>query len=71
MPEHRPTLANELRDGLLQDLLAASLLLEAARNSLVAGGEDAPDLVKTAADALHEDIERVRGLIARLREQAA
>jgi hypothetical protein len=62
-----PALADELRDGLLQDLLASSLLLEHARRSLpIDGDPESEALLAAAAAALHEDIERVRRLIARL-----
>ncbi|MDA0269749.1 MAG: histidine kinase [Chloroflexi bacterium] len=68
----QPALADELRDGLLQDLLASSLLLEYARRSLpIDGDQESEAMLTAAAAALHEDIERVRRLITRLQGHEA
>jgi len=67
------TLAWELRDGLLQDLVAVGLLIEGARRSLRDGGSfgDAEALLCQAAGRLHVDADEVRTAIARLRADAA
>lgn len=67
-------LAYELRDGLLQDLVAVGLLIEAARQAL---RDDDPDaqaradaLLAQAADAVEADLGALRAVIDRLRPAA-
>ncbi|MDP2329052.1 MAG: histidine kinase [Dehalococcoidia bacterium] len=72
MPDHRSTLALELRDGLLQDLIAASLMIEVARRALTDGTPaEAEERLATAASTIQSDIDEVRRIIARLQQRAA
>lgn len=72
MPEPRSTLAVELRDGLLQDLIATSLMIEVARRALTEGTPAAAEeRLASAASTIHRDIEEVRRMIARLQQRAA
>ncbi|GMU40794.1 MAG: hypothetical protein AMXMBFR23_16600 [Chloroflexota bacterium] len=70
MPDRRHHLAEELRDGLLQDLLAVALLIESARRGLRNGSPEAASL-DLAAQRLVVDIEEVRSLIDRLQARDA
>ncbi len=76
-------LAYELRDGLLQDLVATGLLIEAARRALRdeagvpdtgAGGAPTADraeaLLARAAETLEGDLASLRSVIDRLRPAA-
>ncbi len=67
---NRRHLAEELRDGLLQDLIAVALLLESARRGLRDGSPEAASL-DLAARRLGDDIEEVRSLIDRLQARDA
>lgn len=60
-------LAYELRDGLLQDLLAVGLLIEGARRALGAEGGEADALLERSARALQKDVATVRAMIDQLR----
>lgn len=72
MPDLRSTLALELRDGLLQDLVATSLMIEVARRALTDGTPaEAQERLATAASTIQDDIEEVRRIIMRLQERAA
>lgn len=66
-------MAYELRDDLLQDLVAVGLLIEGARCALRgdATGADADALLQEAASALQRDQATVRSMIDRLRVAAA
>jgi hypothetical protein len=64
--------SNELRDGLLQDLVALSMLTTALRGRLD-DADAAPDVVpllETLSGSLDRDLDRLRAMISRL-EQAA
>lgn len=64
-------LAYELRDGLLQDLLAVGLLIEGARRALGAeSNAEADALLERAARALQGDVATVRAMIDQLRPAA-
>ncbi len=67
------TLAYELRDGLLQDLIAVGMLIEGARRSLRDGGPavSIEALLGSAGDALSSDVEDLRAAIERLQTYAA
>lgn len=72
MPDLRSTLALELRDGLLQDLIATSLMIEVVRRALPDGtSAEAEERLATAARTIQRDIEEVRRIIARLQQRAA
>ncbi|MDO9444415.1 MAG: histidine kinase [Dehalococcoidia bacterium] len=72
MLDHRSTLALELRDGLLQDLVATSLMIEVARRALPDGtSANARERLATAASTIQHDIEEVRRVIMRLQARAA
>ncbi len=63
----RDPLAAELRDGVLQDLLAVSMLITAARSPLHgAGCERAATLLDDARAMLQEDVAQLRGVIGAL-----
>lgn len=65
-------LATELRDGLLQDLVAMSMLIEGVRRQL--GTHDTTEagvLLGHVASVLDENIDDVREMIDRLRPRAA
>lgn len=63
-----PTLACELRDGLLQDLLAVGLLIEGARACLRDGSTDEAELLLShAATAVGCGVEELRAVIGRVR----
>jgi signal transduction histidine kinase len=66
--QRQSRLAAELRDGLLQDLLAAGMLVTAARRALPDGPDAAGvgTLLEQSARTLDADVERVRALIDRL-----
>ncbi|MEX2032621.1 MAG: histidine kinase [Dehalococcoidia bacterium] len=77
MSTNHSYLAYELRDGLLQDLVAVGLLLEAARRGLRAGDADrdvtaveAEALLEQAATAIQRDLNTLRSVIDRLRPAA-
>jgi len=57
-------LSDEIRDGLLQDLVAVSLML---RHLEQTGPVETRGRLATATAAIQQDIEVVRGLIDRLR----
>lgn len=72
MPDLRSPLAMELRDGLLQDLIATSLMIEVARRALADGpSAEAEERLATAARTVQRDIEEVRRVIAQLQQRAA
>lgn len=71
---HTPTtetvdeLACALRDGLLQDLLAVSMLIEGARRHVEDEGEaEAHELLSEASATVRANVSMVRMLITRLR----
>lgn len=70
MSNRRHHLAEELRDGLLQDLIAVALLIESTRRGLRDGSPEAASL-DLAAQRLGVDIEEVRSLIDRLQARDA
>jgi signal transduction histidine kinase len=77
MPTNHSYLAYELRDGLLQDLVAVGLLLEAARRGLRASDVardvttlEAEALLEQAATAIQRDLSTLRSVIDRLRPAA-
>lgn len=77
MPVHRHYLAYELRDGLLQDLVAIGLLVEAARLTFREGdsgdgsaADRADALLAQAAATIEDDVQRLRSVIDRLRPAA-
>lgn len=70
MSNRRHHLALELRDGILQDLLAVALLVQGARRGVPDGSPEAATL-DLAAERLVTDIEELRGLIRRLQERDA
>ncbi len=57
-------LSDEIRDGLLQDLVAVSLIL---RNLELAGTPETRDQIATANAAIQMDVEVVREIITRLK----
>lgn len=65
-------LAYELRDGVLQDMVAIGLLLEAARMALRAGApvEDVDALLQRAQSTAHGDLGELRSMIDRLKPAA-
>ncbi|MEI6136630.1 MAG: hypothetical protein WCQ48_04345 [Chloroflexota bacterium] len=58
------TLSNEIRDGLLQDLLAVGLILR--RLECAAPGTGCAEITSASA-VIEEDVRVVRGIIDRLR----
>lgn len=67
-PIDRPdALASDLRDGLLQDLLAVSMLVERARISTEASAGDDARALDVAGATLRADIASMRALITQLR----
>lgn len=68
MPESEHTepsaLSDEIRDGLLQDLVAVSLILRNLGETETPG---ARDQIAAATAAIKQDVEVVRDLITRLR----
>lgn len=65
-------LATELRDGLLQDLVAVSMLIEGVRRQLgTDDNSEASVLLGHVASVLNTNIEDVREVIDRLRPRAA
>ena len=60
-------LSNEIRDGLLQDLLAVGLILRRLEG---AAPEDGRDEIAAASAAIDEDVQVVRSIIDRLRATA-
>jgi signal transduction histidine kinase len=63
----RPELATELRDGLLQDLVAVGMIVEVARRVL--DGSDRAEmcsLLDSASQTIESDLERLRAVIDRL-----
>lgn len=77
MPTNHSYLAYELRDGLLQDLVAIGLLVETARQGL-RGGHGATDIprgqvetaLEQAAATIEQDLQLLRSVIDRLRPAA-
>lgn len=65
-------LAYELRDGVLQDLVAIGLLIEAARGALHAGApmEEVEALLVRAQTTARGDLDQVRSMIDRLKPAA-
>ena len=65
-------LAYELRDGVLQDLVAIGLLIEAARGALCAGAphEEVDALLVRAQTTARGDLDQVRSMIDRLKPAA-
>ena len=65
-------LAYELRDGVLQDLVAIGLLIEAARGALRAGAphEEVDALLVRAQTTARGDLDQVRSMIDRLKPAA-
>jgi signal transduction histidine kinase len=65
-------LAYELRDGVLQDLVAIGLLIEAARTALNSGapGQEVEALLDSAQTAAQTDLEVLRSMIDRLKPAA-
>lgn len=64
-------LAHGMRDGLLQDLLAVSMLIEGARIRADVSERERSLLLAEAAAALHGNIASVRALITRLCGEAS
>ena len=62
--------AATLRDGLLQDLIAISIMLKDVSRSLTPGHETEPALQK-AASTLEDDLAELRQLIRTLEEDLA
>lgn len=62
-------LAYRLRDGLLQDIVAISMLIEGARGALRDGAPlpDVDALLVQAQQAAEGDLRELRGMIDRLR----
>lgn len=73
MRANESPVAFELRDGLLQDLIAVGMLVEGARNALRDGqsAENVDALLELASTTIQCDMTAVRGLIDRLRGAAA
>lgn len=65
-------LAYELRDGVLQDLVAIGLLIEAARGALRAGApvEEVEALLARAQVTARGDLDQLRSMIDRLKPAA-
>jgi signal transduction histidine kinase len=65
-------LANELRDGVLQDVVAIGLLIEAARTAIRAGAPAAhvDAILDRAQTTVHGDLEALRSMIDRLKPAA-
>jgi signal transduction histidine kinase len=65
-------LAYELRDGVLQDMVAIGLLIEAARTALRAGApvEDVDALLQRAQSTAQGDLGALRSMIDRLKPAA-
>lgn len=65
-------LAYELRDGVLQDMVAIGLLIEAARTALRAGAPatDIDVLLQRAQATAHGDLRELRSMIDRLKPAA-
>jgi signal transduction histidine kinase len=65
-------LAYELRDGVLQDLVAIGLLIEAARGALRAGApvEEVDTLLVRARTTARGDLDQLRAMIDRLKPAA-
>jgi signal transduction histidine kinase len=77
MPTNHSYLAYELRDGLLQDLVAVGLLVETARRGLRASRgasdvrrADAESALEQAAATIEQDLRALRSVIDRLRPAA-
>lgn len=66
-------LAYELRDGVLQDMVAIGMLIEAARGALRAGApvEEVDAILGRAQAATRCDLDHLRSMIDRLRRAAA
>ncbi len=62
-------LGDELRDGVLQDLVAIGLLIEAARGALRAGAplEDVDAILTRAQATARCDLDQLRSMIDRLK----
>ncbi len=65
-------LAHELRDGVLQDIVAIGLLIEAARAALHANApaEEVDAILDRAHTAAQSDLEVLRSMIDRLKPAA-
>jgi signal transduction histidine kinase len=62
-----PEVATELRDGLLQDLVAVGMIVGMVRRSLDAGATDhACSLLDSAQQTIETDLEHLRSVIDRL-----
>ncbi len=72
MPGNYGYLAYELRDGVLQDLVAIGLLIEAARAALRsdAPAEEVDAILARAQSAAQGDLESLRSMIDRLKPAA-
>jgi signal transduction histidine kinase len=77
MATNHSYLAYELRDGLLQDLVAVGLLVETARRGLREGRgaadlprADVESALEQAAAAIAQDLQSLRSVIDRLRPAA-
>lgn len=67
MTPMRPEVATELRDGLLQDLVAVGIIVSMARRSLNDGAAgEACSLLDSAQHTIETDLERLRSVIDRL-----
>ncbi|MCK9495338.1 MAG: histidine kinase dimerization/phosphoacceptor domain-containing protein [Dehalococcoidia bacterium] len=65
-------LAYELRDGVLQDMVAIGLLIEAARTALRSGApsNDVEAILDRAQQATRRDLGELRSMIDRLKPAA-
>jgi len=72
MPEQDSYLAHRLRDGLLQDLVAITMLIENARRTLPqqADAAEVDAILQRAHEAAEGDIRELRALIDQLKAAA-
>lgn len=72
MPNHGDYLAYRLRDGVLQDVVAISLLIVGARQALRDGAErgDVDALLVRAQHVANADLDEIRAVIDDLRAVA-
>ena len=72
MSRHGEYLAYELREGVLQDLVAIGLLIETARLALRSGAarSDVDAILQSAQGAAQSDLAELRSVIDRLRPAA-
>ena len=64
IPAAGALLSDELRDGILQDLLAVGMILRQLEQT---SAEDAARRLASASAAIDEDVRAVRGLVTRLK----